>query len=99
MSQAGRHLLALRAGLVGRLPGECPGPPRDGTPADRRDWLAAVHLTSQAMIELQAIAARHSLAEALDLWEYRHRDRIGRWAFHALSAQPGQPAARLEGSR
>lgn len=106
MTQAGRHLLALRAGLVGRLPGENPGPPRDGAPSDcrpfpagRRDWLAAVHLTAQAIVELRAIAAGPRVAEALDAWEHRHRDRIGRWASHALAVQSGQPAACPEESR
>lgn len=99
MTQAVRHLLALRAGLVGRLPGECLGPPRDGAPSDhrpppagRRDWLAAVHLTAQAIVELQAIAAGTPAAQALDAWEHRHRDRIDRWASHALAVQHGQPA-------
>lgn len=92
MTQAGRHLLALRAGLVGRLPGECPALPRDGATSDHRppppgrhDWLAAVHLTAQAIAELRAIAAEPPVAEALDAWEHRHRDRIGRWASQALA--------------
>ncbi len=100
MTRAARHLLALRAGLVGQLPGECPGRPHDGMSSDhrpplagRRDWLAAVHLTAQAIVELQGIAAGPRVAEALDDWEHRHRDRIGRWASHALAVQPGQPEA------
>ncbi|MHB1559511.1 MAG: hypothetical protein ACYC61_18850 [Isosphaeraceae bacterium] len=100
MTQARRHLLSLRAGLVGRMPGECAGSPSDGAPSDhhsprtgRRDWLDAVHLTAQAIVGLQAVVAGSSVAEALDTWEHRHRDRIGRWASRALSARPGQPPA------
>ncbi len=73
--------------------------PHAEAPSDRRLWLDAVHLTAQAINELRSIGTGPSFAESIDRWEYRHRDRIGRWAFHALSLQPGPPAERPEGSR